>query len=92
MNESTLTTRDIVKQYNVHWRTVYNWRRGWYQRGKQRLYILPDHSHLEHTWNSELLQIEYSPIKVAVWVNKVKICADNRHTKTLLKIKLSKKC
>lgn len=90
MADAVLTTQDIMKQYGVHFRTVYNWRRGWYQRGGEQLFLLPDRSHLDFEWNPVLRRIEYNPIKVAVWVNKVKICADNRHTKTLLSIKRTK--
>lgn len=54
--------------------------------------MFPDHSHLEFEWNKELRRTEYNPIKVAMWVNKVKIASENRIQAKILKIKLSKKC
>lgn len=88
-----MTTEDIRQQYGVHPRTIYNWRRGWYQKKDgSRHHLFPDHSHLDFMWNRELLLLEYNPIRVAVWVNKLKILAENKIQAKILKIRQTKKC
>ena len=72
-NESSiLTSREVCTKYGINKYTLQNWRRGYYFRNGQKVFFFDDESHLEVEWNDEARRIEYNPIKVAVWFNKLK--------------------
>ena len=69
---SVLTTKEVMKIYHISVYTIRAWRRGWYTDSAGKHWFFGDPEHLEHTWNEEKRQFEYSPIKVAVWVHRMK--------------------
>jgi hypothetical protein len=69
---SVLTTKEVMKIYHISVYTLRAWRRGWYTDSAGKHWFFPDNSHLEHIWNSEIRRFEYSPIKVAVWVHRMR--------------------
>lgn len=71
--DTRLTSKEVCQQYHINKYTLLNWRRGFYFANNQRVFFFPDESHLEAEWNEEARQLEYNPIKVAVWVNKLKL-------------------
>lgn len=87
MDELIITTKEILEKYQVHWRTVLNWRRGYYYiSSKNKRFFFFDESHLEFVWNEELRRIEYNPIKVAIWVNRMRKKPYYQYPKRQLKI------
>ena len=70
--ESVLTTKEVMKIYQVGIYAIRGWRRGWRSDSAGRHFFFPDESHLEYFWNVEKRQFEYNPIKVAVWVHRMK--------------------
>ncbi len=71
-NTSVLTTKEVMKIYQISSFTIRGWRRGWRSDSIGKHFFFPDKSHLEYFWNVEKRQFEYNPIKVAVWVHNMK--------------------
>jgi hypothetical protein len=68
-----MTSREICRKYGISKYTLLNWRRGFYYfSAGERVWYFEDHSHLETEWNEDYRRLEYNPIKVAVWANKLK--------------------
>lgn len=72
MDSLILTSREVCTKYKISKYTLLNWRRGYYFRGNVKFFFFPDESFLEAEWNESTRELEYRPIKVAVWVNKLK--------------------
>ena len=68
-----LTSKEVCAKYGINKYTLQNWRRGYYIRAGKRYRYFEDESGLPHKLNVEVhpQRIEYDPIKVAVWVNKL---------------------
>lgn len=69
---SVLTTKEILKIYDISKHTLRAWRRGWYTDSSGRHYFFGEGDFLDHYWNDEKRRFEYNPIKVAVWVHRMK--------------------
>jgi hypothetical protein len=70
-NDAVLTSKEVCQQYHINKYTLLNWRRGFYFGKGKKVLFFEDGSFLECEWNEKLRRLEYSPIKVAVWVNKL---------------------
>ena len=69
---STLTSNEVCQKYGISKYTILNWRRGHYFVGSEfRVWYFEDHSGLPTEWNEDYRRLEYNPIKVAVWVNRL---------------------
>lgn len=69
-----LTSAEVCKKYKISKYTLQNWRRGFFiRKGKKYLYLESEEG-LPYRLNTNLLQprAEYNPIKIAVWINKMK--------------------
>jgi len=71
--EDFLTSREVCVKYKINRYTLLNWRRGYYFANGKKVFYFPDRSLLEAEWNEGLRRLEYNPIKLAVWVNKLKV-------------------
>lgn len=67
-----MTSREICTKYGINKYTLQNWRRGFYFTGGKKWFYFEDGSFLEANWNDEVRQLEYNPLKVAIWYNKLK--------------------
>lgn len=79
MNEDFMTSEEVMIKYKISKYTLLNWRRGYYFRRNVKTYFFVDRSMLEAEWNEDERRLEYSPIKVAVWVNKLKVKNERGH-------------
>jgi len=73
MTDSILTSREVCTKHGINRYTLLNWRRGYYFADGKKVWYFPDESALEADWNEEARRLEYNPIKLAVWVNKLKV-------------------
>lgn len=74
MNTSAiLTSKEVCRKHHINKYTLLNWRRGFYFGKEKKIYYFYDESHLEAEWNEKLRRLEYNPIKIAVWINKLKL-------------------
>lgn len=80
-NESTMTSPEVCQKHGINRYTLLNWRRGYYFHQGKKVWYFDDESSLEAEWNDKLRRLEYSPIKVAVWVNKLKIKNERSESK-----------
>lgn len=69
---SFMTSKEVCVKWGISKWTLLNWRRGFYFGKEGKVFFCFDESCLEADWNEEDRQLEYNPIKVAVWVNKIK--------------------
>lgn len=72
MTESFLLEREVCTKYGVTRYTLLNWRRGYYFRKGEKILFFDDESKLDVEWNEKEKRLEYNPVKLAVWVNKLK--------------------
>lgn len=70
-DEAILTSREVCVRYKINKYTLLNWRRGFYFAKGKKVWYFEDHAFLETNWNEQLRRLEYNPIKIAVWANKI---------------------
>ena len=72
-SQITLTSKEVCQKFRINKYTLLNWRRGFYfVRKKGKVFYFTDESLLDSEWDDEKRMLRYNPVKIAVWINKLK--------------------